>query len=535
MARAADTLVVIGAGAGGCVLATRLAQRTRARVVLLEAGGHAWSPLLKVPMAVGKALREGWHGWHYQTEPIAGADGRSVIWPRGKVVGGSTSINGMIYVRGAAADFDAWADAGNEGWRHADVLPYFKRAEHHLDRHDAHHGNEGPWVVARATDPNPLYDAFVEAGVAAGFAHNDDFNGAVQEGFGRYDFCIDRGLRSSTATAYLPLARRCANFELITRAHATRLLLDGTTVTGVEYATAGRRERIEASEVFLCGGVVNSPQLLQLSGIGEPADLEPHGIAVRHALPGVGRGLTDHVQLPIRFTCNRPLTVYTQIRADRMLGAMAQAMFAGSGPATRFPVEGGAFTRASPQSPAADLQWFFVRSLGVARLRGFGRSNDPLMQEGFTIALCMLQPNSRGRIGLRSADPLSKPVISPGWLDHPSEVDVFLAGMEQVARVADAAPLRQFIGACLTAELTDKDRATRERYVRRNTGPGHHQVGTCRMGHDAHAVVDAQLRVRGLDRLRIVDASVMPNIVRGNTAAATVMIAEKCADLVAPS
>lgn len=533
------TYIVVGAGSAGCVLANRLSEEPGNRVLLLEAGDRDWSPLVTVPLGSGKMVRSGTHGWGYSSEPIETAAGRRINLPRGKLLGGSSSINGLVYIRGNRWDYDQWAARGNRGWSYAELLPYFKRSEGHESRSGPYHGTGGPLTVRRAASPSPLYPAFIEAGQQAGFPSTDDFNGPQQEGFGRFDFNIRKGRRCSAAVAFLRPARHRPNLDVRTSAHATRLLFEGGRVTGVEYLSGGSLRIAEAdAEVIVAAGSFNSPQLLMLSGIGDPVHLKERGVEPRIALKGVGNNLQDHVHVGLRFACPQPVTLHQLIRVDRVAIAMARALLFGSGPAARFPVEGAAFTRKRPDSPVPDIQWHFLESLGVSRVRIPGRNllsaRDPFDRDGFTMSVCVLRPESRGKVLLRSNDPHAKPMIHANYLSAPADLETLFIGVGQVRRVAQQPALAPFISEELSPGPGVKDKNEIEAWIRASIESVHHQVGTCRMGPDSDpdAVVDDQLRVRGVTGLRVADASIMPTLTGANTHATAVAIGEKAADLV---
>lgn len=521
--------IVVGAGSAGCALAARLAADPRVRVLLVEAGGRDGHPMLRIPLAAGKSIREGRFGWGYSAEPSPGLAGRAQVWPRGKVLGGTSAINGMVYIRGNAADYDEWAALGNDGWSYADILPLFKRSEGHADRHDAYHGTSGKLRVTRAADSNPLYEAFIDAGAEAGFPRNDDFNGESQEGFGRYDFTIHGGRRSSAAAL---LAGSGPNLELRLNAEVTRLRLKGARIQGVEIAGAGGIESIDAAETILCAGAIGSPVLMMRSGIGDPRSLAQAGVAPVHALSGVGRNLQDHVAASVRVACTAPLTMFSHIRADRISLAMLQALVLRTGPATRFPCEGGAFTRLGSTSGPPDVQWHFFTAMNHHRIRWpFATSADPLEGEGFSLGFYIVRPESRGRVMLRSADPKAPPIIESGAFSEPADLERMCQALEQVRDVASRPALRRFSGAELSPGPAIASRAQLREWLMQNAGTVYHPVGTCRMGIDDDAVVTPDLRVRGLEGLRVADASIMPLITRGNTNAPSIAIGEKAADL----
>ncbi|MEQ8395367.1 choline dehydrogenase [Thalassobaculum sp.] len=528
--------VIVGAGSAGCVLASRLTEDPGVSVLLLEAGGWDWNPLIHIPLGVGKLVRSNLHSWGYWTEPEPHLDDRRLYWPRGKVVGGSSSINSMIYIRGHPRDYDTWAQLGNRGWAWDDVLPYFRRSEGHVDRlADDLHGTRGPLKVKRGRDTNPLYDVFAAAGRQAGYRDNDDFNGPSQEGLGRYDFTIHNGRRASAAACYLRPALKRPNLTVETGALTHRVLVEGGRTTGVEYHRHGTLHRVTAGrEVLLAGGALNSPQVLMLSGIGDPEELGAHGIPVVHALPGVGRDLQDHLDIPLQFACPKPVTLHSLVRLDRAALAMAQAALFRTGPATSFPAEGGLFVRTRPELEMPDMQWHFLIGLGAKRVRIpllWQLNRGPMDRDGFTIRMCQLRPESRGRVRLRSDDPADRVRILANYYSTEADRRSFRDGL-RMARELVAQPA---FDGWRDEELnpgpdviSDSDI---DAYVRRISETIYHPVGTCRMGVDDGAVVDPELKVRGLEGLRVIDASIMPRLIGGNTNAPTMMIAEKAVDM----
>ena len=534
-ARSFDTIVV-GAGSAGCVLANRLSADPERSVLLVEAGGKDRNPLFRLPMLMGRLFHSGIYNWRYHTEPVPELGGRSLYWPRGKVLGGSSTINGMVYVRGNRHDYDRWAQMGLSGWSYDDVLPAFRRSEGHIQREDAYHGTGGELTVCRARGDNPLFDTFIEAGRQAGWPVNDDFNGAEQEGFGRYDFTIRRGKRCSTSTAFLRPIRHRRNLAIVTGCLVRRVVVDGGRASGIEVAQGAETRTVHAErEVVLCGGTVNTPQILMLSGIGPGDELKRHGIPVIHELPGVGRNLQDHVDCVIAYTCTQPITLYRNLRADRLAGSVIAGMLFGCGIATTFPYEAGAFLKSRAEMVAPDIQVHFMPALENAANLHFPKPfRKPPLEEthGFSLRVGPIVPESRGWIGLRSADPAAPALIQPSYLQDEADRRTTVAGIRMVREVIAQPAFDAFRGRELAPgdDLQSDEELTA--WLRANAMTTFHPVGTCRMGQDPMAVVDARLKVHGIAGLRVADASVMPVITSGNTNAAAIMIGEKAAQFI---
>jgi choline dehydrogenase len=514
--------VVVGAGTAGCVLAARLSEDPTVRVLLLEAGDRDTAREVAVPAAFSKLFRTR-HDWAYDTEPEAQCDGRSLFWPRGKMLGGCSSLNAMIYIRGALADYDGWRDAGCTGWGFDDVLPYFRRSEDNSRGADAFHGVGGPLSVTDLRDPSPLSADYLDACERAGLQRNPDFNGATQEGVGTYQVTQRRGQRESTATAFLRPALRRPNLEVRTFAQATRVVVEHGRAVGVEARLGPRREVFRAErEVLLCGGAVNTPQLLLLSGIGPADELRALGIQVVVDAPNVGRGLQDHLAISAVFHANAPVSYFG---ADRRPAVVARYLLARKGPFSSNIAEAGGFVRTRSDLPGPDLQLLF----GPAMFVEHGQVDAP--GHGFSLGPYLLTPQSRGRISLRSADPLAPPVIQPNYLSEPADLDVLVEGMRLTLEIASRSPLRQHSGGrFLPAGQAQDDKALRA-HVRARCETIYHPTSTAAMGADDSAVCDPELRVRGVEGLRVVDASVLPDVPRGNTNAPVIMVAEKAADL----
>ncbi|MGY4257761.1 choline dehydrogenase [Bradyrhizobium sp. USDA 4516] len=527
------TYIIAGGGSAGCVFAARLSEEPSNRVLLLESGGSDWSPLIRIPIGVGKVLQSGFHSWIHSAEPSEGLAGRRITWKAGRVIGGSSSINGLVYTRGHASDYDHWRQLGNPGWGYADVLPYFLKAEGHSSRKNGLHSKVGPLRVREAGSANPLYSAFVRAGVEAGFRETDDFN-EFQEGFGRYDFNIHNGRRWSVVRAYLDRARKRSNLHVITRAHVTRVLFEQQRAIGVEYRRFGTIVRAMAdAEVILSAGAIRSPALLLQSGIGDSRALAELDIPVIAHRPEVGRNLQDHASLPIQFGCSQPTTMYSHLRMDRAALMMIRALVLRTGLGATVPCEAGAFTRTRHELAVPDIQWVFRTALEAGgRVRWPGARRGPVEREGFTIAVSLQRPESRGSVSLASPDPLAPPKVDHGFLSMPNDLATMIAAVSQVLNVAAQPALAPFINEVIAPGSHVKNEDETADWIRATIGSGYHWAGSCRMGGDDAAVVDPELRVRGVEGLRIIDGSIMPRVVSGCLNAPIIMIAEKAADLI---
>ncbi len=520
--------IIVGAGSAGCVLANRLTESGLHRVLLLEAGGHDRHIWIHIPLGYGKLFDNAKVNWLYKTEPEPELNNRQIIQPRGKVLGGSSSINGLLYIRGQHEDYDHWRQLGNAGWGFADVLPYFRRAEDQGRGGDDFHGVGGPLAVSDVSEPHPLCEAFIEAAQQAGIPRNDDFNGAAQEGAGYFQLTAKNGRRWSTAVGYLRQARRRHNLAVVSDALASRILFLGRRAIGVQYIQHGKMRTAYADgEVIVSGGAFNSPQLLQLSGLGPAKILRDLGVAVIADIPGVGANLQDHLQIRMQYRCTEPITMNDVINHWRhRYGAGLRYLMSRKGLLTIGAGYAGAFFRTRPELATPDVQIHFLifsADAAGAVLHAF---------PGFMTSVCQLRPESRGFVRIKSNDPRMPPAIQPRYLSARADCDTVVAGMKAMRRIMSEPAMRRYIaeGRAPGAQcVSDADLLA----FARDTGTTvYHPTSTCRMGGDPLAVVDERLQVHGFERLRVIDASIMPTVVSGNTNAAAVMIGEKGADMV---
>ncbi len=520
--------VIVGAGSAGCVLANRLSADGRNSVLLLEAGPKDTNLWIHVPLGYGKLFKEKTVNWMYQTEPEPGLDGRSVFQPRGKVLGGSSSINGLLYVRGQHEDYDRWRQRGNAGWGYDDVLPYFKKAENQQRGADEYHGSGGPLPVSDWRHADPLSEAFVAAAAQTGIPTNPDFNGASQEGAGFFQTTTQRGRRASTAYSYLRPAKTRSNLHVETSALAQRILFEGRRARAVEYRQGGALRTARArKEILVSSGAYNSPQLLQLSGVGPAELLKQHGIDIVLDAPGVGSDLQDHLQVRLVTRCSQPVTL-NDVLNHPVRRVMAGARYAAfrKGPLTVAAGTSGAFFKTNPRLATPDIQIHFLPF-------STDRMGEKLHSfSAFSASVCQLRPESRGSLSIKSADPAVPPEIRINYLATETDRTAFIEGFKILRKILAAPALKPYA----VDEILPGSKVTSDEdilaFCRRTGSTVYHPTSTCRMGNDSLAVVDQRLRLRGIEGLRVVDASVMPDLMSGNTNAPTIMIAEKASDMI---
>jgi choline dehydrogenase len=519
--------VIVGAGSAGCVLANRLSADGRFTVLLLEAGPRDSYPWIHIPIGYAKTMFHPVVNWCFYTEPQPDMNGRKIYWPRGRTLGGSSAINGLISIRGQAEDYDAWAAAGCAGWSFADVLPWFRALEHNVRGASDYHGAGGPLWASDIGVPHPLIEAMIAGAAELGIARNDDFNGPRQEGAGYYQLTTRNGWRCSTAVAYLRPARARHNLRIETDAHATGILLDGRRAHAVTYRRGGAMHRVDARrEVVLCAGALQSPLLLQLSGIGPSAQLQSLGIPVRHALRGVGANLQDHLQARVIFRCTQPVTTNDALRTwYGKLGIGLEYVLKRAGPMAIGINQGGIFARAMPDATRPDVQFHFATLSS-------DMAGSPVHEfSGFTMSVCQLRPTSRGSVYAKSTDPFEAPAMQPHYLSTPGDRATLIAGIRLARRLAATRAMQPYVESEYRPGVDARSDDELLEFAKNTAGTIFHPSGTTRMGPlgDPDAVVDPQLRVQGIDALRVVDCGVMPTLVSGNTNVPVVMIAERAA------
>jgi choline dehydrogenase len=519
--------IVVGAGSAGCALANRLSADPALRVLLLEAGPEDRTWKIRMPAALVSNLSDDKYNWFYHTEPQPHMEGRRLYWPRGRVLGGSSSLNAMVYVRGHALDYERWAEQGAKGWSYAEILPYFRRAQAHANGPDDYRGGDGPLHVMQGAMRNPLFHAFIEAGTQAGYAHTPDMNGFRQEGFGPMDMTIHRGRRWSAAAAYLHPVRSRPNLTVKTRALTGRVIVEHGRAVGVEYRHGGNTVTARAErEVILAGGAVNSPQLLMLSGIGDGGHLRAAGVKTVHHLPGVGKNLQDHLELYVQYECTRPITLHSVNNPLYRARVGIEWFLFKTGLGASAHLEAGAFIRSEAGVRHPDLQLHFLPSV----VRDHGR--EPSDRHAFQAHVGPMRATSVGEIRLRSADPAEHPVIQPNYLATERDRWEMRQAVKLTREIFRQRAFDPYRGPELAPGAGVQSDAEIDAFVRARADSAYHPSCTCRMGADEMAVVDAEARVRGIAGLRVVDASIMPSIISGNLNAPVIMMAEKASDMI---
>lgn len=520
--------IIVGAGSAGAIIAARLSENPSNSVLLLEAGKSDHSIFIRMPSAVEEIFKKQSHNWRYWTEPQENLAGRRLWTPRGKVLGGSSSLNGMIYIRGNALDYERWEKEGATGWSYSEVLPYFRRLENHASHRNQYRGNDGPVRILKGESKNPLYQTFIDAGLQAGFPPTEDCNGFQQEGFGLFDMNVDNGVRANTSHAYLGPARKRPNLTVETSAHVEKLNLEKGTVRGVSYTRNGIRSSARAEvETILCGGAINTPKLMLASGLGPADDLTKIGIPVIADLPEVGHNLQDHLEVHVEYQCREPITLYSDTKFINKMKIGAQWLFFKTGKGATNHYESGAFVRSSPGVEHPDIQFHFV-PICYTEPNAMGAT-----EHGFRVHVGSMRSQSKGFVKLRSSDPSDAPLIDPKYMSTDADWDDMRTCVRLSREIFGQKAFDPYRGEEIWPGAAVKSQDQIDDFIRNRSQSAYHPSGTCRMGSDENSVVDPECRVRGVDGLRIADASIMPSIISGNLNATVMMIGEKASDIIA--